>query len=150
MSAKKTLQIALPVPLPGCFDYLYPGTTPPARGSRVQVPFGRRTLVGLVHGHGLSDHPKLKAIQRVLDDSPVLPEELYRLCERAARYYHHPLGEVLSYALPALLRQGNDAEASQEKRWQITERGQHVSDDQLSRAPRQRQALHTLLSLIHI
>lgn len=144
MSAKKTLQIALPVPLPGCFDYLYPGTTPPPRGSRVQVPFGRRTLVGLVHGHGHSEHPKLKAIQRVLDDSPVLPEELYRLCERAARYYHHPLGEVLSYALPALLRQGNDAEASQEKRWQLTERGQHVSDDQLSRAPRQRQALHTL------
>lgn len=135
MSAKKTLQIALPVPLPGCFDYLYPGTTPPARGSRVQVPFGRRTLVGLVHGHGLSDHPKLKAIQRVLDDSPVLPEELYRLCERAARYYHHPLGEVLSYALPALLRQGNDAEASQENAGKLPNAGS-MSVTTSSAAPR--------------
>ncbi|MED5387770.1 MAG: primosomal protein N' [Pseudomonadota bacterium] len=144
MSAKKTLQIALPVPLPGCFDYLYPGNMPPPRGSRVQVPFGRRTLVGLVHGDGESDHPKLKAIQQILDDEPVMPDELYQLCERAARYYHHPLGEVLNYALPALLRQGNDAQASQERRWRLTERGQHVSDDQVSRAPRQRQALHTL------
>ena len=53
MSPKNTLQIALPVPLPGCFDYVLHGTVVPPRGSRVKVPFGRRTLVGLVHGLSL-------------------------------------------------------------------------------------------------
>ncbi len=84
MSPKNTLQIALPVPLPGCFDYVLHGTVAPPRGSRVKVPFGRRTLVGLVHGHAPSDYPKLKAVQAVLDDEPVMPDELYQLCERAA------------------------------------------------------------------
>jgi primosomal protein N' (replication factor Y) len=144
VSPKNTLQIALPVPLPGCFDYALHGTVVPPRGSRVKVPFGRRTLIGLVHGHAPSDYPKLKAVQAVLDNEPVMPDELYQLCERAARYYHHPLGEVLNYALPTLLRQGNDAQASLEKRWQITDRGQHVNDDQVSRAPRQRDALRIL------
>ncbi|MCG8392969.1 MAG: primosomal protein N' [Pseudomonadales bacterium] len=144
MSATTTLQIALPVPLPGCFDYLYQGTAVPPRGARVKVPFGRRTLIGLVHGSEPSTYPKLKPVQAVIDDAPILPDELYQLCERAARYYHHPLGEVLNYALPTLLRQGGEAQASQEKRWRITDRGFHVSDEQVSRAPRQRQALQTL------
>ncbi|RJG17978.1 primosomal protein N' [Alcanivorax profundi] len=144
MSTKPVLQIALPVPLPGCYDYLYSGSPAPAQGTRVQVPFGRRTLVGVVHGQTQSDYPKLKAVSAVLDDAPVFTAELYALCERAARYYHHPLGEVLNYALPALLRQGGDAQPSQEKRWRLTERGTHVSDEQVSRAPRQHQALQVL------
>ena len=144
MPTKSTLQIALPVPLPGCFDYLYAGDTPPAQGCRVQVPFGRRTLIGVVHGHGHSNYPKLKPIKAVLDTEPVIPAELYALCERAARYYHHPLGEVLNYALPGLLRQGLEAQARQALRWHLTERGQHVNDDQLRRAPRQLEALTVL------
>jgi len=141
---RPTLQIALPVPLPGLFDYMYQGHEPPEQGCRVQVPFGQRTLIGVVHGHGHSDYPKLKAIKSVLDSTPVIPAELYALCERAARYYHYPLGEVLNDALPSLLRQGGDPQASQEKRWKLTERGQHVHDDQVQRAPRQLQALQVL------
>ena len=53
MSTKPVLQIALPVPLPGCYDYLYSGSPAPAQGTRVQVPFGRRTLVGVVHRIGI-------------------------------------------------------------------------------------------------
>ena len=62
-------------------------------------------------------------MQRVLDQEAVIDEALYTLCERAARYYHHPLGEV---------------------RWRLTDRGHHVSDDRLTRAPRQLQALTVL------
>ena len=83
MSPKNTLQIALPVPLPGCFDYALNSTTVPPRGSRVKVPFGRRTLIGLVHGHAPSNYPKLKAVQAVLDDEP--PGERQHLCRAAAR-----------------------------------------------------------------
>ena len=105
MPSESVIQVALPVPLPGCFDYRLPAGSPtPPRGARVQVPFGRRTLVGLVHGHQPSQFTKLKNVQRVLDQEAVIDEALYTLCERAARYYHHPLGEVLGFVLPALLR----------------------------------------------
>ncbi|HEX5677400.1 MAG TPA: DEAD/DEAH box helicase, partial [Alcanivorax sp.] len=145
MPSESIIQVALPVPLPGCFDYRLPAGTPtPPRGARVQVPFGRRTLVGLVHGHQPSQFAKLKNVQRVLDQEAVIDEALYTLCERAARYYHHPLGEVLGFVLPALLRQGQPALAGGEVRWRLTDRGRHVSDDRLSRAPRQLQALTVL------
>ena len=145
MPSESIIQVALPVPLPGCFDYRLPAGSPtPPRGARVQVPFGRRTLVGLVHGHQPSQFAKLKNVQRVLDQEAVIDEALYTLCERAARYYHHPLGEVLGFVLPALLRQGQPALAGGEVRWRLTDRGHHVSDDRLTRAPRQLQALTVL------
>ena len=101
MPSESIIQVALPVPLPGCFDYRLPAGSPtPPRGARVQVPFGRRTLVGLVHGHQPSQFAKLKNVQRVLDQEAVIDEALYTLCERAARYYHHPLGEVLGFGSP--------------------------------------------------
>ncbi|MTI51153.1 MAG: primosomal protein N' [Alcanivorax sp.] len=145
MPSESIIQVALPVPLPGCFDYRLPAGSPtPPRGARVQVPFGRRTLVGLVHGHQPSQFAKLKNVQHVLDQEAVIDEALYTLCERAARYYHHPLGEVLGFVLPALLRQGQPALAGGEVRWRLTDRGHHVSDDRLTRAPRQLQALTVL------
>ncbi|HBP68060.1 MAG TPA: hypothetical protein DD717_07530, partial [Alcanivorax sp.] len=63
MPSESIIQVALPVPLPGCFDYRLPAGSPtPPRGARVQVPFGRRTLVGLVHGHQPSQFAKLKNV----------------------------------------------------------------------------------------
>ncbi|MFP1683711.1 primosomal protein N' [Alloalcanivorax sp. C16-1] len=145
MPSPSVVQVALPVPLPGCFDYRLPADTPPPeRGCRVEVPFGRRTLVGVVHGLEPSDRKQLKPIKRVLDDEPVIDPFLYSLCERAARYYHHPLGEVLNFVLPALLRQGQPARAGGEVRWRLTDRGHHVAPERLARAPRQLQALQVL------
>lgn len=144
--SSEVIQVALPVPLPGCFDYRLPaGATPPPRGARVRVPFGRRTLVGVVQGHQPSALQTLKAVQQILDDTPVIDPPLHALCERAARYYHHPLGEVLAFVLPALLRQGQPALAGGEVRWRLTDRGRHVDPERLKRAPRQQQALVVLL-----
>jgi len=54
-----------------------------------------------------SDQPaeKLKAAAPV-DQLPVLPAEWLDLCTFCARYYHHPLGQVMAFALPPLLRAG--------------------------------------------
>ncbi len=146
MPLDSVIQVALPVPLPGCFDYRLPaGTALPPQGARVRVPFGRRTLIGVVHGQQPSDLKKLKAVEQVLDDDSVIDPPLYALCERAARYYHHPLGEVLGFVLPALLRQGQPARAGGEVRWRLTDRGRHVDPQRLQRAPRQQQALTLLL-----
>ena len=146
MLSDSVIQVALPVPLPDCFDYRLPrGMERPPRGARVRVPFGRRTLIGLVHDHQPSTRDNLKPVAAVLDAQPVIDAGLYTLCERAARYYHHPLGEVLGFVLPALLRQGQEAHASGETRWKLTDTGRHVSPERLHRAHRQQQALLTLL-----
>ena len=102
------LRVALPVPLHTLFDYRVDGDAGAiAVGSRVLVPFGRRELVGVVAepvaGSEL-DPARLKPILRVLDDAPLLTGELLATLRWAARYYQHPLGEVLQGALPVALR----------------------------------------------
>jgi primosomal protein N' (replication factor Y) len=104
------LRVAVPVPLPQLFDYLPPPGTAAlaiARGTRVSVPFGRSRSVGIVvDASATSEIPaaRLKPIAAVLDPAPLLSDELMATLEWTARYYQHPLGEVLDTALPATLR----------------------------------------------
>ena len=116
-----TIRVALPVPLRQHFDYDYPFDTPIAVGCRVQVPFGNRQLVGIVwqldppdahHTTNLAAKP-LKPVLACLDQTPILAEELRELLSFAASYYHHPLGDVLMSALPALLREGRPMDYGQ-------------------------------------
>src|SRR5690349_2264133 len=108
---KKTfLQVAVPVPMSQCFDYLAPLGGAPEKmqpGLRVRVPFQRRELVGIFMGSAAeSDIPadKLKRVSEVLDVEPIISSDMMQLCLWAADYYHYPIGEVLISALPVLLR----------------------------------------------
>ncbi len=104
------LRIALPVPINHYFDYLAPIDFPPnqlKKGLRVLVPFGKREKIGfLVEVSETSQlHPsQLKMATAILDEAPLLSDTLWQLLEWTGRYYHYPLGEVFSNALPALLR----------------------------------------------
>jgi len=110
MNDPTILRVAVNVPLSRLFDYLPPagGTVAPP-GSRVVVPFGRRTQTGLVMAHAqtssLPDH-KLRRCDSILDDAPLLSSQDLRLISFTSEYYHHPIGEVVAAALPALLRVG--------------------------------------------
>ncbi|RLJ68243.1 primosomal protein N' [Sulfurisoma sediminicola] len=100
------LQVALDVPLPRLFDYR--GSAEIVPGSLVRVPFGKGVKTGVVVAVAAqSDQPadKLKAVEAVLAVTP-LPSDWLALCEFVSRYYQHPLGGVMSLALPPLLRQG--------------------------------------------
>lgn len=108
----KILRIALPVPLRKHFDYM-PAVDSDCSflqpGLRIRVPFQRRHIVGIFLGLASQTviHPnKLKRIEAVLDQKPLLSPEIMKLCHWAADYYHYPLGEVLQAALPGWLRQG--------------------------------------------
>jgi len=108
------LQVALDVPLlPGWFDYLLPEcSAEPAAliGLRVLVPWGRRTVIGIVIGASTESAvptAKLKPVRAVLDDLPALPSVWLALGQFAAQYYQRPLGEVLLPALPTLLRRAS-------------------------------------------
>ena len=121
------IRVALPVPLYREFDYLPNSNNSnsantltdtansvaalPPIGGRVQVSFGRQTLIGIVVDHidsNQSDVPlnKLKAIKQVIDTDPILDLQMLSLARWLASYYHYPLGDVLSVMLPTLIRQG--------------------------------------------
>lgn len=144
----RVCQVAIPTPIPRLFDYLLPDAMmAPARGARVAVPFGRRRgVVGIalgVVGQSVLPRHRLRAIEGLLDQTPLLPEELLGLLLWAAQYYHHPLGEVLSAALPARLRQGSQVELPAHTVWRLTNLGAATPADAL-RAPLQRRLLAAL------
>ncbi len=143
------VHVALSVPRADYYDYL-PCTDSgkqPGQGCRVEVSFGNRTLVGVIVGTSTtSDVPasKLKRIIRVIDSSPVLDQHLSLLIQRAARYYHHSLGDAIATALPKLLRQGKPVASSDTTFWDVTREGSSQTQEDFKRAPRQWDCLHLL------
>jgi len=81
----------------------------------------------------------------VLDTEACFPSDLLALCQWAASYYQHPIGEALSTALPALLRQGEPAELQTETVWALTTNGKGLPHDALKRSPKQALLLNALL-----
>ncbi|MFZ0270816.1 MAG: primosomal protein N' [Acidobacteriaceae bacterium] len=92
--------VALPVPLDRVFTYAA-GSSDPAVGARVLVPFRNEKLAGVVVR--LHDEPppvEAKPMLSVLDEEPVLSTELMDLGRWIASYYLAPIGEVLRSMLP--------------------------------------------------
>lgn len=147
---KTVVQVALPVPLRRIFDYLPKPDTAVnllKPGVRVKVPFGKRQLIGIITGvqpHSEYGDSKLKTISALLDDEEAISTPVYQLCTWAANYYHHPFGEVLSHALPTLLRNQDPSWNTPSIRWQLTQKGRLLGLDQLKRAKRQIAALEIL------
>jgi primosomal protein N' (replication factor Y) len=109
LNTGSVIRVAINAPLSRLFDYLPPDDGTPLPGCRVLVPFGRQKRIGLVMelaSHSEILESKLKKAIAVLDDSPLLDEVDRWLVSFTSDYYHHPVGEVVSAALPALLRQG--------------------------------------------
>ncbi|MGK2913669.1 MAG: primosomal protein N' [Porticoccaceae bacterium] len=149
MSAPLFYQIAVPSPLRRLFDYLPPAevTATLLPGLRVRVPFGRRTLIGVVVSNSATSAiaaAKLKPIAEVLDPTPLLPPALLQLYLWAASYYQTPPGEALAATLPVLLRQGNLLPPGSELHWQLTTHGLGLAPAALQRSPRQHQILQLL------
>src|SRR3569623_1308251 len=137
------LQVAVPTPVYGTFDYLPPHGID-ARGlqagARVRVPFGRTQATGIVMAINKAsriDPRRLRPAIAALDPAPVLGRDLLALGQWAAHYYHHPIGEVFATLLPALLRHGKPSMEVADRYWRLTAAGRAVDTDTLGRAPRQ-------------
>jgi primosomal protein N' (replication factor Y) (superfamily II helicase) len=142
-------RIALDVPLRRLFDYLIPaGAAAPLPGSRVRVPFGRRSLIGVVVENACESsvpEAKLKPIAALVDTAPVLDAPLLALVRWASDYYHHPIGEVIAAALPKALRAGASPVAL-ETFWRATQPGRAaLAEERLGRSPAQRQVLELVV-----
>jgi primosomal protein N' (replication factor Y) len=159
------VEVALPVPIRRVFTYGVPdglvGKLSP--GSRVAVSFNRRKLPGFVVG-SRTDMPegvkRALPVAGLLEAEPVFTPELLRFLEQAAKYYMHPLGEVLRAAAPALptgamrrLRDDGFLEAEEHlpgqrvahrTTWKITVTGKDSSDVRLG--ARQREIMERFAS----
>ena len=143
------IRVAVPVPIPGALDYLWPGPgAAPGPGCRVRVPLGKGERIGIVleHvSHSQIDAARLKEALEVLDSTPILGPDLLEALRWCADYYHHPIGEVVSQALPTLLRRGRSPMREPTLGWRLTDEGRSQTVALIARrAPRQGQALEVL------
>jgi len=145
--APAVLRVALDMPRAAFFDYLPPRGVDAAQvpiGARVRVPVGSRERVGVVvefAAHTTLAAGSLKPIHTLIDQHALFDAAALQLLRWTAQYYHHPLGEVLSGAIPKALREGAPALPLAEH-WRLCP---PADAGPLRRAPRQ-QALLTLLS----
>jgi primosomal protein N' (replication factor Y) len=129
------LAVAIDTPLRRLFDYRAPPDSADVQpGQRIWVPFGRRRVVGVVIARRTqSEVPadKLRAAFGLVEDEPTLDAGLLDLLRWSADYYRHPLGEVISTALPVALRAGIPAR-QETFDWRMTELGRKEADAKLS------------------
>ena len=144
------VRVALAVPLPRFFDYLYAPDLTPIVGGRVLVPFGSQKRVGIVVDLPASSDvakEKLKPIIDVLDAESLFNSTTWDWLAWSANYYRAALGDVLFQALPVKLRNGESAVKNDRTFWRITDLGkQALESGELKRAKKQIEALNLLLT----
>ena len=115
-------EVALPVPLDHTFTYAVREGQRPLRGARVIAPFRNEKLIGVVTGLNAKAPAdvEMRYLEAVLDEEPLLSEQLLALAEWMAQYYLAPLGEVLRGMLPLM------AEVRRTLYYRITDLGRDV------------------------
>lgn len=140
------LRLAVPSPLRKSYDYLPPADMGDAEagalqpGLRIKAPFGRRSVIAILLAVvSETDVPKekLRPVQEIVDDSPLLTTMIFDLCLWAAQYYQHPVGDVFQHAFPKALRRGNSPFVSKESAWELSTEGNGLPQGALKTAPKQ-------------
>jgi primosomal protein N' (replication factor Y) (superfamily II helicase) len=96
--------VALPVPLRTTFTYAIPESLRASleAGSRVLVPFRKKSLVGVAVDF-VEKPPtdaQIRQISKLMDSRPALTPKLIELAQWIANYYLAPIGEVFRAMLP--------------------------------------------------
>jgi len=102
-SAERFVDVALPLPLMQAMTYGVPASWPEVpRGSRVEAPFGKRRVMGVVVQ--TDSKPKegvsVKNLTAVLDEEPLVTERLLELALWVADYYIGPVGQATRLVAP--------------------------------------------------
>ncbi|UCF89328.1 MAG: primosomal protein N', partial [bacterium] len=118
------VRVALPRPVEDTFHYMIPASLSDevGTGSIVHVPFGPRTMTGVVVEFAESSPVPARSIV-ALSDSPPLNRKLVELAQWTASYYRSPLGLLLRLALPPSGASGKGP------RFALTETGRQVLAD---------------------
>ena len=100
--------IAVGLPLRQCFTYK--SKVAIKKGTRVIVPFGKKSIIGIVIKK-ISNPNSLKGLKEIIsiaDDHACFDKSIFNTILWASDYYHHPIGEVFFSFIPTLLRKKND------------------------------------------
>ena len=100
--------IAVGLPLRQCFTYK--SKVAIKKGTRVVVPFGKKSIVGIVVKK-ISNPNSLKGLKEIIsiaDNHTCFDKSIFNTILWASEYYHHPIGEVFLSFMPTLLRKKND------------------------------------------
>jgi len=100
--------IAVGLPLRQCFTYK--SKVAIKKGTRVVVPFGKKSIVGIVVKK-ISNPNSLKGLKEIIsiaDNHTCFDKSIFNTILWASEYYHHPIGEVFFSFIPTLLRKKND------------------------------------------
>src|ERR1700719_1502148 len=124
--------VALPVPLRNPFTYAIPEVLREVvqPGTRVVVPFRRKSLVGVVT-ECVPTAPagtKIRELAKVLDLIPALTPKLLELGHWIAAYYLAPIGEVFRAMLPPV------TELRTERQIVLTNSGRAAADREVAAA----------------
>ncbi len=100
-------QVVLGLPVDKPFTYEIPESLKSSiqTGQRVEVPFGRRVMIGYVVG--LLEHSgikQIKPLKNIIEPEPFLDRQMLQLTRRIADYYCASWGEVIEAAHPANVR----------------------------------------------
>jgi primosomal protein N' (replication factor Y) len=136
VSATPIVRVALDHPLASLYDYRWQGDGLPEIGQLVGVPFGKRSVVGLVFDIAaqtdVSD-ARLRDVEATCTALPPLSRAWCELIAFAASYYQRALGEVALPALPAPLRESARWARllAREQRYRLTPAGRAAWPDAL-------------------
>ena len=100
--------IAVGLPLRQCFTYK--SKVAIKKGTRVVVPFGKKSIVGIVVKK-ISNPNSLKGLKEIIsiaDNHTCFDKSIFNTILWASEYYHHPIGVVFFSFIPTLLRKKND------------------------------------------
>ena len=100
--------IAVGLPLRQCFTYKSKEVI--KKGKRVIVPFGSKSIVGIVVKK-IAKPKSLKGLKEIIsiaDEHSCFDGSIFEAITWASDYYHHPIGEVFFSFMPTLLRKQND------------------------------------------
>jgi len=101
---KILIDLAVPGNLDRVFTYSVPANLAPLAqpGVRALAPFGRKSVAGIIINLPESTNVTgLRDIIDIIDDEPLVPDELMKLAFWIASYYVAPIGEVLRTMLVA-------------------------------------------------
>jgi primosomal protein N' (replication factor Y) (superfamily II helicase) len=118
------ISVAVPVPALPLLTYRLPPESPTAaRGARVLVPLGRRTVTGIIVGPAEGPEPDgVRDATEILDATPFLPDEVVDLALWVADYYLASPGDALASAAPPF------AWVESEPHYELTDEGRHLLD----------------------
>ena len=103
---KEIVEVAVGLPVSNTFHYRIPGKMKDSLriGMRVLVPFKGRKVTGfsvdLVEKPPKGVEEKLREVEDLLDEAPLVDPQMLRFYRWISNYYLYPLGEVIKTGLP--------------------------------------------------